>query len=233
LTVAQGDQLSLAIDTTAAGARLPARIRPMQPSNGEGPFDDADYFFEPWWPGSRTILYLDGAEVRLQAEHLADPLAAFPELAAIRDQVREPVLILDGTLLVLDDAGRPDEALLRQRLSSTSPSASGGVPAFVATDLLQLGERTLTARPFGERRDRLETLVPDGEWCVVGRGYRQEGTMVAEALERMGLDAMSARRLSARYQPGDAGDAWLRLPLVPAAPRHERPTLTLIQRLPL
>jgi bifunctional non-homologous end joining protein LigD len=233
LTVGQGDQLSLAIETTAAGARLPARIRPMQPSTGEGPFDDVDYFFEPWWPGSRAILFLDGADVRIQAEHLADPLAAFPELAAIRGQVREAAVILDGTLLVLDEAGRPDEVLLRQRLASTTTATSVGVPAFVATDLLQLGERSLAARPFGERRDRLETLVPDGEWCVVGRGYRQEGTMVAEALERMGLDAMSARRLSARYQPGEAGDAWLRLPLVPAAPRHERPTLTLIQRLPL
>jgi bifunctional non-homologous end joining protein LigD len=233
LTVAEGDQLSLAIDSTAAGARLPARIRPMQPSNGDGPFDDADYFFEPWWPGSRTILYLDGQDVRLQAEHMADPLAAFPELAAIRGQVREPVMVLDGTLLVLDDAGRPDEGLLRQRLAATGAGGSRGVPAFVATDLLQLGERPLTGRPFGERRDRLETLVPDGDWCVVGRGYRQEGTMVAEALQRMGLDAMSARRLSARYVPGDAGDAWLRLPLVAVVPRHERPTLTLIQRLPL
>jgi bifunctional non-homologous end joining protein LigD len=232
LTVGQGDQLSLAIETTAAGARLPARIRPMQPSTGEGPFDDADYFFEPWWPGSRAILYLDGDDVRIQAEHLADPLAAFPELTAIRAQVREAAVILDGTLLVLDEAGRPDEGLLRQRLGSTT-AGSAGVPAFVATDLLQLGERSLAARPFGERRDRLETLVPDGEWCVVGRGYRQEGTMVAEALQRMGLDAMSARRLSARYVPGDAGDAWLRLPLVMVAPRHERPTLTLIQRLPL
>jgi bifunctional non-homologous end joining protein LigD len=232
LTVAESDQLSLAIETTP-GTRLPARIRPMQPTVGSGPFDDPDYFFEPWWPGSRAILYLDGPEVRLQAEHLADPLAAFPELEAIRGQIKEPLLVLDGTLLVLDEAGRPDPDLVRERLAATSAPRGLGVPAFVATDLLQLGDRAMTGRPFGERRDRLETLVPDGDWCVVGRGYRQEGTMVADALTRMGLDGMSARRLSARYVPGDAGDSWLRLPLVAAEPRHERPTLTLIQRLPL
>ena len=232
MTVAEGDQLSLAIETTA-GSPLPARIRPMRATLGSGPFDDIDYFFEPWWPGSRAMLYLDGREVRLQAEHLADPRVAFPELEGIRGQIKEQAVILDGTLLVLDDAGRPDPDLVRERLASTGGPGAPGVPAFVATDLLQLGERSLTARPFSERRDRLETLVPDGEWCVVGRGYRQEGTMVAEALARMGLDGMSARRLSARYVVGDAGDAWLRLPLVPAEPRHERPTLTLIQRLPL
>jgi bifunctional non-homologous end joining protein LigD len=234
--VADSDQLSLAIDTSVAGGRVPARVRQMQPSKGDAPFDDDDYFFEPWWPGSRSLLYLDGAELRLETEHLADPLAAFPELTAIRGQVRETAMVLDGTLLVLDEGGRPDAELLRERLASASTQRGGagrGAPAFVATDLLHLGERALTGRPFVERRDRLTTLLPDGEFCVVGRGYRREGTMVAEALARMGLDAMSARRLSSRYVAGDAGDAWLRLPLTPSTTRAERPTLTLIQRLPL
>lgn len=225
------DQLSLAIDPVESTGRLPSRVRPMQPRTSEGPFDDPDYFFEPWWPGSRTILFVEGGEVRLQAEHLADPLHAFPELAAIAHQTAAGAFILDGTLLVLDERGRPDAELLRRRLEGSG--ADEGQPAFVATDLLHLEQRPLTTRPFGERRDRLETILPDGPWCVVGRGYRREGTMVAQALERMGIAAMSARRLSARYLAGDAGDAWLRLPLVPAAPRDARPTLTLIQRLPL
>jgi bifunctional non-homologous end joining protein LigD len=229
--VADSDQLSLAIDPAGQTRRLPSRVRPMQPGAGDGPFDDPDYFFEPWWPGSRTILFLEDGEVRLQAEHLADPLHAFPELAAIAGQTAAGALILDGTLLVLDERGRPDADLLRRRLEGLG--ADEGQPAFVATDLLHLDERPLMARPFAERRDRLETTLPDGPWCVVGRGYQREGTMVAQALERMGIEAMSARRLSARYLPGDAGDGWLRLPLVPMAPRAVRPTLTLIQRLPL
>ncbi|MDQ3871311.1 MAG: hypothetical protein M3301_06830 [Chloroflexota bacterium] len=229
--MADSDQLSLAIDPGDPTGRLPSRVRPMQPSAGDHPFDDADYFFEPWWPGSRTILFVEDGEVRLQAEHLADPLHAFPELAAIARQAAASALILDGTLLVLDERGRPDAELLRRRLEGSG--ADEGQPAFVATDLLHLDERSLTARPFGERRDRLETILPDGPWCVVGRGYPREGTMVAQALQRMGIEAMSARRLSARYLPGDGGDAWLRLPLVAGPPRQVRPTLTLIQRLPL
>ena len=234
--MADSDQLSLAIDGGVPDGRLPARVRLMQPSVGERPFDDADYFFEPWWPGSRAVLYVDGDDLRLETEHLTDPLTVFPELAAIRGQIREPAMILDGTLLVLDDGGRPDTELLRRRLGSGSSGRapeSRGVPAFVATDLLHLGDRPLGGRPFRERRDRLATLLPDGEWCVVGRGYEREGTMVADALSRMGLDGMSARRLSARYVAGDAADAWLRLPVSPSPTIHERPTLTLIQRLPL
>ena len=31
---------------------LPARLRPMEPDLGTAPFDDPDYRFEPWWPGT-------------------------------------------------------------------------------------------------------------------------------------------------------------------------------------
>jgi hypothetical protein len=56
--------------------------------------------------------------------------------------------------------------------------------------------------------------------------------VVAEALARLGIDGLSARRLSSRYRAGVAGDAWLRTPVTPAEPRP-RPTLALLLRLPL
>ena len=46
------EQLPLEFAPTAS--RLPGRITPMRPTDGEGPFDDAGYFFEPWWPGIRA-----------------------------------------------------------------------------------------------------------------------------------------------------------------------------------
>ena len=75
-------------------------------------------------------------------------------------------------------------------------------------------------------------MLLDGDRCVVSHALRGEGTLLAEALARFGLNAISARRLDARYRAGNAGDAWLRLPLVPELVT-ERPRLALIQRLPL
>jgi hypothetical protein len=65
----------------------------------------------------------------------------------------------------------------------------------------------------------------------VSHALRGEGTLLAEALGRFGLEGISARRLRARHRRGSAGDAWLRLPIHPAPPL-ERPRQALIQRLP-
>ena len=102
----------------------------------------------------------------------------------------------------------------------------------MASDLLWAGAEDQQRRVFSARRRRLESILLDGDRCVVSHALRGEGTLLAEALARFGLSAISARRLDARYRSGSAGDAWLRVPIAPAL-RTERPRLALIQRLPL
>lgn len=226
------EQLSLALGTsTAPGQRLPQALRPMLPSAGDAPFDDEAYFFEPWWPGARAFAFFEAGKLRLQADHLSDPLAVFPELHVISEQLGGDGILLDGTLLVLDDEGRPDRELLRRRLAE--PESRGGSGAFVASDLLWSGGRSLLAEPFHARHKRLSRVLRDGDRCVVTRGLRGEGITLATAVASMGLDAISGRRLSAAWHPGDAGADWLRLPVTETPTAPTRPLLVLLQRLPL
>lgn len=203
----------------------------MQAVPGVGPFDDPDYLFEPWWPGVRALVWVEGGRVtRLQVDGLADAMAAFGELAEdLPRQLLADDVILDGCLLVLDEGGWLDADLLRRRLSG-EPDA--GRPAFVTSDLLWSDGTSIQRRPFAARRERLAAILPDGDRCVVGHALRAEGTLLAEALRRFGFTGLSARRLDARFRAGPAGDAWLRVPIEPAVP-SERPLLALIQRLPL
>jgi bifunctional non-homologous end joining protein LigD len=227
------DQLKLPLPEERAGPRLPEHIRPMQAVEVDAPFDDPEYFFEPWWPGARALAFVESGRLRMQVSGLSDPMAAFPELGDLPQQVVGEGLVLDGTLLVLDDEGRPDPELLRGRLMSSPSIANGlGRPAYVASDLLWSEGVSWTRRPFGARRDRLTAVLPAGDRVIVGRGYVQEGTLVAEALAALGIEGLSARRLSARYRAGTSGDAWLRAAITPPEPRP-RPTLALILRLPL
>ena len=75
-------------------------------------------------------------------------------------------------------------------------------------------------------------LLLDGDRCVVSHAVAGDGTLLAEALGRFGIEGISARRLDARLRHGSAGEAWLRIPVQPAT-APERPRLALIQRLPL
>jgi ATP-dependent DNA ligase len=202
----------------------------MQPSTGVAPFDDPAYLFEAWWPGVRAQAWVEGGRlVRLRAEGLADALVAFGELSdELPERLMEDGVLLDGWLLVLDEGGWLDTDLLRRRLTG---DRSAGRPAYVASDLLWTGGTDWQRRTFAARRRRLEATLRDGDRCVVSHALRGEGTLLAEALARFGLTAISARRLDARHRSGMAGDAWLRVPVAPAD-RTERPRLALIQRLP-
>lgn len=225
-----GEQLDLPIPTEPARP-LPDRLVAMQPAAGVAPFDDRDWLFEPWWPGVRALAWVeDGRLTRLQAEGLADALTTFGELTdELPQRLMEDEVVVDGWLLALDEGGWLDPDLLRRRLAG-EPGV--GRPAFVACDLLWSGGSAWHDRPFLQRREHLEAVLLDGDRCVVSHGLRGEGTLLAEALARFGLEAISARRLDARYRFGPSRDAWLRVPVTPAS-RPERPRLALIQRLPL
>lgn len=218
----------LALGLARPASRLPERVAPMRPTEGEGPFDDPAYFFEPWWPGIRAFVFAEGGAVRLRAEALADPAPAFPELAGVAALLRADGVVIDATLMVLDARGRPSRTLLERRLRG----GAGGTAALVASDLLFLEGESLERRPFGERRGELAALVAPSTWCLAGRGFVGDGTTVAEALGALGFRALSARRLDARLRRGAAGDAWYRVP-VAAAPRELPPLLAVLRRLPL
>lgn len=225
------EQLSLSIEREPSGA-LP-HLRPMLPLAADAPFDDPEWFFEPWWPGASVLLYIDEGPLRLQTEHLADPLAAFPELETIGRQFVDRGLIVEGALLVLDDEGRPDTDLLRRRLASGVAPARTGQAAIVASDLLYERGRSLLSLPFERRRQRLAAQLTDSERCVFSRGLRGEGLTLADALASMGLHEISARLLVGRYRPGQQDPGWRRLPVSETPAAHTRPLLAVLQRLPL
>jgi len=240
--------------------RLAHRVRPMLPTEGEGPFDDPAYLFEPWWPGIRAFVSVEDGRVHVRAEALGDPAPRFPELAALPLLVRADGVVVDVTLMVLDADGRPSTRLLDARLasgageseadpdvgSSSAPdpgrparaSADGGASrlvgtvAVVASDLVFRSGEDLSALPFRDRRASLEEVFEPSAWCMPARGFVGEGTRVASVLGPLGFTAMSARRLDARLRRGRAGDAWFRVPLI-APPRALPPILALVRKLPL
>jgi DNA ligase-1 len=132
----------------------------------EGAVDLADYAAEWKWDGIRLQLVHAGGETRLYSRTGDDVTRSFPEVA---EAFRLPA-VLDGELLVrgagqgLEEHGGPAASFnaLQQRLGRKVVSAKTreDYPAFVRLyDLLFVGEEDLRARPWHERRERLEAVM--------------------------------------------------------------------------
>jgi bifunctional non-homologous end joining protein LigD len=224
-------QLALPLQSDGDLSTLPVRLGFAMATEGGSPFDDEAHFFEPWWPGAPAQVRRLGDHIEMRTEHLTDPLATFPELASLSDSLAADGVIVQGTLLALDSEGRPDADLLRRRLRGEDDTPSEG--AFVASDLLYLEAQPLVRKPFVERRGYLADMLTDSDHCVVGRGLVGEGITLGLAVASLGLAAVSARRLDARWRAGPAGDRWLRLPVATDPAEATRPFLVLLEKLPL
>jgi bifunctional non-homologous end joining protein LigD len=227
-------QLHLPID--GAGDErpsLPARLAFPIASEGGRPFDDDAFFFEPWWPGTHAFLRRSGGTLEMRTEHLSDPLAIFPELRSSLEALNSDGIIIEGTLLALDDRGRPDASLLRRRLRGAGGPDVIAEGAFVASDLPYLDGQAQARKPFAERRRRLGRVMPTSDHCVLGPGLVGEGLTLARAVADMGIGALSARRLDGHWKAGPSGDAWLRLELRDRPATETRPFLVLLETLPL
>src|SRR3954465_15158870 len=114
--------------------------------------------YEPKWDGFRCIAFRDGDEVELTSRGERPLTRYFPEVVAALLESLPPRCVVDGEVVIMTGDHLDFEALLQRihpaksrvdRLAAETPAA------FVAFDLLALGDDDLTQVPFADRRGRL------------------------------------------------------------------------------
>jgi ATP-dependent DNA ligase len=163
-----------------------------------------DWRYEPKWDGFRTIVFRDGDEIHLQSRNGKPMNRYFPEVLEQIATLDADRVVLDGELIVVVD-GIQEFDLLGQRIhpakSRVEMLAKEYPAAFVAFDVLADGDDVLMDLPYGERRERLEPLVPPGGAVQLtpmtpdreGAGGWLTGTS----------EGVIAKRAEARYSPGE------------------------------
>ncbi|HEU0100788.1 MAG TPA: ATP-dependent DNA ligase [Mycobacteriales bacterium] len=161
---------------------------------------------EPKWDGFRTIVFRDGDEIELGSRNTKPMTRYFPDVVeAVRALPSR--CVLDGEI-VIARGDRLDFEALQQRIhpagSRVTMLARETPAAFVAFDLLALGDESLLGTPFAERRRRLEDalagvpapvhLTPATADLAVGRRW-------LEVFEGAGLDGVVAKPVDAPYRP--------------------------------
>ena len=173
-------------------------------------FDGDDWLFTVDWDGSRCLLVIDGdGTARLQGENAVLD-SRFPEIVAAAGLRGGRAAVLDGTICVLDDQGRPDlESLCRRVAARVSrPQA-----AYLATDLLHLDGEPLIRRPLLARLAILADLIGTDSRLQLPDHVAGHGRALAAAAAARRLPAMLARRHDAPYRTGVASPERLRVAL--------------------
>jgi ATP-dependent DNA ligase len=183
---------------------------PVQPqlalSRKELPEGD-EWVYEPKYDGFRVLAFVDGDDVFLQSRSGKPLRRYFPEVEFPTGRY-----VIDGELVILDADGLEEFDALQNRLhpaESRVKMLAEQTPALLRTfDLLAEGRQKLLAKPFSERRDRLEALVAglDGRKKTVAGSLELTplGRTVAKASPwlRSG-EGVIAKQLDAPYRPGE------------------------------
>lgn len=201
------------------GAPMPDLVPPMLPAAGEltDAGDPDRWAVEFAWEGHRCVAYARPGRVRLLSSTARSVTGSFPELAVLGDQAPPGGFVLDGTVVALDEAGRPSRGPLLRRTATVSPDAAlrTEVPiGYVVTDLLFCDGRRTLELPYRRRRAELEALGLAGPKILVPPSFGlDEADLVVRTAERYGLDGLHLKRLDLPYQPGRRTRNWLRVPL--------------------
>jgi bifunctional non-homologous end joining protein LigD len=203
------------LDATPAPADTPVEVPlPMLATVGElpPPEEDALWGYEFKWDGVRAVAAVRGGALGLTSRKGTDITVRYPEVGRLPDGLVGHDAVLDGEIVAMDENGRPDFGALQNRMHRTGPEVSRMAAAMPVTylvfDLLSWDGEDLLARPYAERRERLDALGLAGHRWVATPWFRGGGAGVRAASEENGLEGVVAKRLTSLYRPGLRSPDW-------------------------
>jgi ATP-dependent DNA ligase len=168
----------------------------------------AGYVYEPKWDGFRALVFKDGSDVDIRSRNDKKLARYFPELVDAVRALGANEVVLDGEIVVAAGDGLDFAALMSRlhpatsrvdRLRDETPAA------FVAFDLLAIGDADLRDRPFSERRARLEVLLGRASANLLLTPATADPDVAEHWLARFrsrGIDGVIAKSPSMPYSPG-------------------------------
>jgi bifunctional non-homologous end joining protein LigD len=193
---------------------LPAHIKPMLATAGVLPRDQDAYAFEMKWDGIRAVTYWNGKTLTLESRNLRDITRSWPELRGIGDALGDTSVILDGEIVSLDSRGVPSFQRLQERMHVAAPTNDlvAKVPAaYFVFDVLHVGNRSVLAKPWTERRAILEDLDINGGCWATPPAYRGEGDVTIAVAKERELEGVVAKRMDTAYTPGLRSKQWIKI----------------------
>ena len=192
----------------------PAAPLPMLAGAGELPpaEEDARWGFEFKWDGVRAVASIHHGVLALTSRKGTDITVRYPEVARLPPALAGHDAVVDGEIVAMDAAGRPDFGALQNRMHRTGaevPRMAAEKPVtYLVFDLLSWDGEDLLELPYAQRRERLDALGIAGHRWVATPWFPGGGAQVLAASLENGLEGVLAKRLGSAYRPGVRSPDW-------------------------
>ncbi|HEU5162424.1 MAG TPA: DNA ligase D [Thermoanaerobaculia bacterium] len=176
---------------------------------GEIPADESQWLFELKYDGFRAVAAVSKGEAVLWSRNALDLAQRFPGVVAAAKRIDVGDAVLDGEVVVLDDAGIPRFQLLQK--------GEDGEAVFFVFDLLWLEGEDLRKRPIEERRALLQKLVGKRTSGAIRLAEQMSGNARAALAKAAaeGHEGLIAKRRGSLYE-SRRSKAWVKLKAINA-----------------
>jgi len=172
-----------------------------------------DWVYEVKWDGIRVIIIRDENGVRLYSRAGNNISSKFPQIASAFMKWNK-YFILDGEIVVLDDAGKPkfEEVLSRLNKSNKDGKIKSSTKAATCYlfDIMYANGQSVTDHTWSDRRALLKKMSVDHTQIRLSESV-SDGPSLLQAIRQKGMEGVIAKRTSSPYFIGERRDSWLKL----------------------
>ena len=165
-----------------------------------------EWVYEEKYDGIRAVAYRDGERVRVLSRTGQDLTAGLPKIVEAVGALSDDDFVLDGELVVFDEAGVSRFQLLQRRADPRLRVV------YVVFDCLRSRGRDLLRRTLEERRKRLLELIPARSGALMpSRRLPRNGERALATARAKGWEGIIAKLVTSSYEPGIRSRAWLKV----------------------
>ena len=193
--------------TQPGGSSASGAVKVMLATVRNEPFSKEGWVFEIKYDGYRLIADAVGEQPVLWSRNGNDITATFPDIARAVRGLPYDGIVLDGEVVVHDDAGLPSFSRLQKRgrlqRRFAIVRAALDLPAvFYAFDLLAVGGLDLRDLPLLARKAILREVLPTVGPIRYSDHIETEGQAMYERVTEMRLEGVVAKKADSPYRSG-------------------------------
>ncbi len=183
---------------------MPAFREPQLATLVDRPPTGSNWLHETKYDGYRALVAVANGTAVAYSRSGLDWTARFGAVPAACAKLPCKSALIDGEIVALDAAGKPDFSALQDALKANKPLL------YFAFDLLELDGETLAEQPLIERKKALARLLADAPPPLhYSEHVRGGGEAMFAALCAQGYEGVVSKRADGKSRPGRSG-SWLK-----------------------